>query len=436
MINSEEKIVIIGAGIAGLTLAIQLKKIGVEPIVFEEHEEADLIDVQDKKSVNITISYRGIQALERIECADELRAKSMEIMGRTHFVDGESYFTPYTSKSNFCLYSIDRKDLMKILIQKAKNENVKIQFGFKLTKTRFDKKICFFLHDDKIYEYPYDFLFGVDGVHSNIRNWLRVPHIITQRDYIYKKIDIDSDNALRLKLSNSSVNIWPNPKGLFFTLPNKDGSQAGLINITSKTLDEIEINSELLKVYFSNLINIVDNFYEKFQTTPPGSFREIQCSSWFARNSVLLMGDSVHAMMPFYAQGANCALEDVSIFCKMLEENVNDLEKTSLEFQAVRPPMTKAIVKLSRGNLKNLKADKKIDEHINIKNIELGLEKKFPDYFSEYSMVTFTDIPYDRILNISQKRQSILSEYSKRISGEISDNLLSEVYSKLKLLKI
>lgn len=425
------KIVIIGAGIAGLTLAIRLKKIGMDPMVFEEHEEADLIDVQDKKSVNITISYRGMEALEQIECANEVRLKSMEITGRTHIINGESYFTPYTSKPNHCLYSIDRKDLMKILIQIAKKENIKVRFGFKLTKARFDKKICFFSYENKIHEYPYDFLFGVDGVHSNIRNWLRIPHVVTQRDYIYKKIDIDSDNALRLKLSKQSVNIWPNPKGLFFTLPNKDGSQAGLINITSKTLDEIEINSELLKTYFPNLINAVDNFYEKFQTTPPGSFREIQCTDWFARNSVLLMGDAVHAMMPFYAQGANCALEDVSIFCKMLGENSYDLQKTSLEFQTIRPPDTKAIVKLSRGNLRNLKAEKKIDEHINIKNIELGLEKKFSDYFSEYSMVAFTDIPYNRILSISQKRQPILSEYAKKIRGEISDNLLSEIYSKL-----
>ena len=143
------------------------------------------------------------------------------------------------------------------------------------------------------------------------------------------------------------------------------------------------------------------------------------------------MGDAVHAMMPFYAQGANCALEDVSIFCETLKKNNYDLWKTSLEFQKVRPPVTKAIIKLSRGNLKNLKADKDIDEHLNIKNIELGLERKFPDYFSEYSMVSFTDIPYDKVLNIFEKRQPILKEYSKKVIGEVSDNLLSEIYTKL-----
>ncbi len=424
-------IIIIGAGIAGITLAIRLKRMGIDPMVFEEHEESELIDGYDKKSVNITISHRGIQALKQIDCAKELIEKSMDITGRTHFIGEESYFTPYTSKPNFCLYSIERKDLTKILIQRAKKEGVKIQFGFKLTKARFDKKICFFLNKRKVYEHPYDFLFGVDGVHSNIRNWLRIPHSITQRDVIYKKIDIDPANAARLKLNSHSVNIWPNPKGLFFTLPNKDGSQSGLINISSKILDDIESDSNLLNKYFPILETVVDNFSEKFHTTPPGSFKEVECDGWFARSSVLLMGDAVHAMMPFYAQGANCALEDVSIFCETLKKNNYDLWKTSLEFQKVRPPVTKAIIKLSRGNLKNLKADKDIDEHLNIKNIELGLERKFPDYFSEYSMVSFTDIPYDKVLNIFEKRQPILKEYSKKVIGEVSDNLLSEIYTKL-----
>src|SRR6185369_17915654 len=127
-----KRIVIVGAGIAGLTLAIRLKKIGMDPIVFEENEEADLIDAQDKKSVNITISYRGMEALEQAECANEVRVKSMDIIGRTHFINGESYFTSYTSKPNLCLYSIQRKDLLRILIQRAKKESIKIQFGFTL----------------------------------------------------------------------------------------------------------------------------------------------------------------------------------------------------------------------------------------------------------------------------------------------------------------
>lgn len=425
------EIVIIGAGIAGLTLAVRLKKLGMDPVVFEENDESKLIDAHDKKSVNITISHRGIQALEQIGCASELREKSMAVTGRTHFIGDAPHFTPYTTKLNLCLYSIERKDLMRILIEKAKEKNVKIRFGFQLIKARFDNKICSLLYKDKIYEESYDFLFATDGVNSKIRNWLRVPYIISQRDYIYKKIDIDSGNASRLKLNNHSVNIWPNYKGLFFTLPNKDGSQSGLLNINSKTLDEIESNDKLLNKYSPKLIDIVDNFSEKFQTTPPGSFKEVQCSNWFARSSVLLMGDAVHAMMPFYAQGANCALEDVFIFCKLLEENRHDLKKTSLDFEKNRPSVTRAIIKLSRGNFKNLGVKNKFDRYIRIKDLELRLEKKFPDYFSEYSMVAFTDTPYDKILAISRKRKPILVEYSTKIKDEISNRLLNEVYSKL-----
>jgi len=99
-----KKIVIIGAGIAGLTLAIRLKKFGMNPLLFEEHEEPELIDAQDKKSVNITISHRGMQALGEIGCANEVRVKSMDIIGRTHFINGESYFTPFLSKEGILVH--------------------------------------------------------------------------------------------------------------------------------------------------------------------------------------------------------------------------------------------------------------------------------------------------------------------------------------------
>ncbi len=425
------RIVIIGAGIAGIDLAIRLKKLGMNPVVFESNEESELVDMHDERSVNITISHRGITALEQIDCADELRKNSMHVTGRMHLINDVSHFTPYTLRPGLCLYSIDRKALMRILIKKAKEQDVEIKFGFKLENIKFFDKTCIFLHKKEVYEYTYDFLFGIDGARSRVKSLLGVPYTETQSGYIYKKIDIDSNNVSRLKLNNNSVNIWPNPKGLFFTLPNKDGSHSGLINFTSDILDELESDEKLLKLYFPNLIRDVDNFCEKFRNTRTASFKEIHCDGWFQRKSVLLMGDAVHAMMPFYAQGANCALEDVSIFCKLLEENGSDLSKTSLDFEKNRPLDAYAICELSRKNLKNLKTEENFEEYLGLRNLELALEQKFPDYFSEYSMVAFTDIPYSKILDISKKRQPILLEYSNKVIHEVSDDLIKEIYPKL-----
>ena len=426
----DKEVIIIGAGIVGITLATRLKKMGMNPVIFEEHEERELVDVYDERSVNITISQRGIMALEKIDCADELRENSMSVTGRTYFIEGASHFSPYSLRSDLCLYSIERKTLMKILIQKAKKQGVKIHFGHKLVEVKCLNKTCFFLNKKKIYKNSYSFLFGVDGAHSKVRNSLGVPYTITQSDCIYKKIDIDSKNAIRLGLNNNSVNIWPNPKGLFFALPNKDGSYSGLINLTSKILDELEGDDKLLNSYFPDLIRNIDDFYKKFSTTSSGSFKEIYCGKWFSRNSILLMGDAVHAMMPFYAQGANCALEDVSIFCEILEGNDNDLHSASLEFEKMRPSDAYAVCDLSRKNLESLKAEGNFEEHLGLRNLDLILEQKFPDYFSEYSMVAFTNIPYDKISKISQKRQEILKEYANQIINKIPDDIINEIYLK------
>jgi kynurenine 3-monooxygenase len=425
------KIVIIGAGIAGLALAIRLKKKGMEPRLFEAREETDLVDAFDERSVNITISHRGLLALEQIGCADELRKYSMRITGRTHMLDHAAHFTPYSLRSDVCLYSIDRKDLMRILIHEAKKAGVQIEFGYKLTDIQFYDKTCVFHSKGTIHTSPYDFLFGVDGARSKVKSLLGVPYTEKQSDYNYKKIDLDAENASRLKLDDHSVAIWPNSNGLFFALPNKDGTHSGMFNITNQTLDELECNDDLLESYFPNLARDIEAFREKFRNARTTSFKEVHCDRWFSRNSVLLMGDAVHAMMPFYAQGANCALEDVDIFCKLLEEHGGDLIEASLDFEKNRPTDAYAICELSRKNLKSLKTEGDFEEYLGLRDLELQLQEKFPEYLSEYSMVAFTNTPYRTILDTAKKRQPVLSRYGSRVKHGVTDDIINEIRPRL-----
>ena len=112
------------------------------------------------------------------------------------------------------------------------------------------------------------------------------------------------------------------------------------------------------------------------------------------------------------------------------KDNFNAL-LASLDFEKNRPLDAYAICELSRKNLKNLKTEENFEEYLGLRNLELALEQKFPDYFSEYSMVAFTDIPYSKILDISKKRQPILLEYSNKVIHEVSDDLIKEIYPKL-----
>jgi kynurenine 3-monooxygenase len=109
------------------------------------------------------------------------------------------------------------------------------------------------------------------------------------------------------------------------------------------------------------------------------------------------MGDSAHAIVPFYGQGMNASFEDVVEFDKVLEAfkpptNKQDWEAIFKVYESNRKKDTDAIADLAVDNFHEMK------DHVNNnlfrekRNLEMALEKNFPEeYSSKYSLVTFNE---------------------------------------------
>ena len=78
-------------------------------------------------------------------------------------------------------------------------------------------------------------------------------------------------------------------------------------------------------------------------------------------NSIALIGDAAHALVPFYGQGMNCGFED----CRVLVECLDDAQgswSTALEaYQQLRKPNADAIADLAVENFVEMR-DKVADE--------------------------------------------------------------------------
>ena len=65
--------------------------------------------------------------------------------------------------------------------------------------------------------------------------------------------------------------------------------------------------------------------------------------------SVVLLGDSIKAVKPYFGQGANSALEDVSVLHACLADANDDPVAAAAAFTARRAEDARALVRISRG---------------------------------------------------------------------------------------
>lgn len=104
------------------------------------------------------------------------------------------------------------------------------------------------------------------------------------------------------------------------------------------------------------------------------------------------MGDSAHAIVPFYGQGMNASFEDVVEFDAALDQDHEDWEKVFSAYEKRRKKDTDAIADLAIDNFHEMKDHVANPIFQEKRKIEMALEKEFPnDYSSKYSLVTFNE---------------------------------------------
>ena len=176
--------------------------------------------------------------------------------------------------------------------------------------------------------------------------------------------------------------------------------------------------------------NLVHDFFEN-PTAPLGT---VKCSPWYYKGNTLLMGDSAHAIVPFYGQGMNASFEDVVEFDAIIDKNEGDWETIFSEYGKTRKKNTDAIADLAIDNFHEMK------DHVGQvifqekRKIEMALEKEFPeDYSSKYSLVTFNEhIGYrEAMLRGRAQDKAILNMLSDGVISSEDD--IKDILDKVKI---
>lgn len=421
MNHHPETVTLIGAGLNGPLLGLELAKRGLRVEIYERRPDMRRVPISAGRSINLAISTRGIHALKQAGLWDAMQKIVIPMRGRMmHSASSELTFQRYGKDNSEVINSISRAELNIALMNAAEAQGVKIYFQERCTGINLKTGALRLRQEESGDERTIEsaVAIGCDGSASAIREQMlrRSRFNFSQQylDYGYKELTIPARAGTHV-LEINALHIWPRGNYMLIALPNVDGTFACILFLPFEGPDSFERLTthdevkEFFREHFPDTVPLMPDLAENFFANPTGAMVTIKCSPWQAGGKALLLGDAAHAIVPFFGQGINCGFEDCTIFLELLDRYGAEWGRVFPEFETARKENTDAIADMAVENFVEMR-DRVADPRFLLrKKVELALEAKFPNLFvPKYAMVTFHRIPYAVALKRGQIQDKML----------------------------
>ena len=417
-------ITIVGGGLVGSLLAVFMAKRGHTVHVFERRPDPRKTDVYAGRSINLVVSHRGWTALRAAGVEEAVQRIVVPVYARmTHDRDGKLTRLPYSIDER-AIHSVSRGELNKVLLTEAeKLPNVTLHFDHRCTGVDLDTATCSF-HDevegDNI-AVRADVVLGADGAPSAVRQEMMKGRFNFSQSFIehdYKEIAFPPNADGTPRMDPNCLHIWPRRQFMMMGLANTDGGFTGTLFMPHEgeysfgTIKDEQDLMRFFEAHFKDAIPMLPDLAEQYFRNPQSNLAIIRCAPWTHKDKVALVGDSAHAIVPFYGEGMNSGYEDCKVLNDLLNEHGDDDWGTVLDaYGKARKPNGDAIADLSLRNfveMRDLVADPRF---ILRKKIEGRLQQRHPDkWLPLYSQVKFSDIPYVDAWNEGLRHDRIMEE--------------------------
>ncbi|WP_373883658.1 FAD-dependent urate hydroxylase HpxO [Acinetobacter pittii] len=340
-------VVIIGAGMGGLTTGIALKKFGHQVRIFEQTEK--ILPV----GAAISLWSNGVKCLNYLGLTDKI-AKLGGQMDDLAYVDGltgdvmtQFSLLPLIEEVGQRPYPVARADLQNMLMDEFGRDQ--IYLGKKMVSLE-DKADYVEVHFADGSSTQADLLIGADGTHSLTRTYVLGQQV--QRRYAgYVNwnglVEISEDLAPAQQWTTyvgegKRASLMPVADGKFYFFLDVP-LPAGLDN----NRDEYK---KLLKQYFVDWCQPVQQLIERLdpQKTNRVEIHDIEPFTQFYKGRVVILGDAAHSTTPDIGQGGCQAMEDAIYLARSLQINTLGLEDALRRYQNKRNERANELVLRAR----------------------------------------------------------------------------------------
>ncbi|EFQ95926.1 hypothetical protein CFE70_009142 [Pyrenophora teres f. teres 0-1] len=334
-------VAIVGAGVAGLALAMGLHKKGISFTLYEEAKEYSVV------GAGIGFAPNGLQAMDIVEpefrprydkiCVGNKPAYAQDVFFEGLLIrEGLGQDEPWYGNScwghpDFNRKSAHRKDLLEIMTSFIPIESVKFSKSLKDIE-QYSEKVVLKFADGDVAEAS--ICVGADGVQSIVREHVLKASYPAQVAPVYADaycyrgvIPMSEAKEILGDLTDVAKIYFGNKRGVV-TYRITGGEELNFLLCVATDTPWTQEGSVTEKVTEETKMadfedpDIDDRFRRLLRLAKPikwGLFHHKHTSTYY-RDRVVLMGDSAHASLPFQAAGAAQGLEDALILSAMLGE--------------------------------------------------------------------------------------------------------------------
>jgi 2-polyprenyl-6-methoxyphenol hydroxylase-like FAD-dependent oxidoreductase len=357
--NPFRRVLIVGGGIGGLTLAVALGRQGVKAEVIELKPEAGVL------GVGIIQPGNALRALRDLGLLDECLAQGFQTDDYVMYDAAGGYIgrmklLRIAGPTVPAVNGLPRIALHRILTKAAQEAGARIRLGLTVAEiSSYEDHTKVVLNDGS--KETYDLVVGADGIRSHVREMVfgkeyapqftghgvwrftlpRLPEVDHQIMYYGVGVKaglmpVSSDQMYLLLVTNEADNPWMPPEQLDRLL--RERLQPFTAPLVTKIRDQIKDPSDVIYGPIEEVI-----------LPPP----------WY-RQRVLLIGDAAHASGPHVSQGATMAMEDASVLAELIGRGLSGKDVLT-QFMARRYERCKFVQDTSRqvgrdGNMDDPKA--------------------------------------------------------------------------------
>lgn len=402
-----ESILVIGAGLVGSLLALFLARLGQTVHLCERHADPRPGGVAGGRSINLTICERGFAALDRVLAGDAVRAIAVPCYGRViHNRDGTVEYQPYGNRGE-AIHSVSRHRLNGTLLDLAlQRPEIRCSFDEKCLEVDLARPGATFQNrrSGALTSRTAEVLLGADGAYSQVRLQMqktqRFDYAQEYLDQAYKELRLPPAAAGGWALEGNAIHIWPRGNYMLIGFPNLDGSFTVALHMPYEgepSFASIRGEQDLLALFhstFEDAVPLMPSLVKDYFAHPPTSMITVRCSPWTCNGRVALVGDSAHAIVPSYGQGANSGFEDCSVLADCIAAG-GGWAAALADYERRRKPNADAIAELALEHFAELRDKVGDPEFLLRKEIERRLSELDPDRFMPlYALISFTTLPY------------------------------------------